>query len=398
MEKKTVFIVIVIFFVMCSIKAEKCLCQWVQTNGPNGVEVYSIFINNSIIYAGTYNGIYKTTNNGNNWLTTSLTGFSTLCLNASGSNIYAGTTDGVYRSTNYGNNWSQFAFYMTVPVIAISGNYIFLGTNYKGIYRSTNSGNNWYQTSLNSNLVHAIVLNGSNYILAGTAGSGVYISTNAGNNWTQTQLNNKSVNSLALSGSYIFAGVDSTGVYYSTNNGSNWTQTSLNSCSVYSLLINSGIIFAGTSKGMYISKDNGTNWIQKNQGFGTTPKILSLLIAGNYVFSGTSSGKVYIRPFYEIIGINKISEEIPDKFSLMQNYPNPFNQSTIIKYKVKKEGNVCIKIYNALGIEVETIFNLNHKPGEYQTVFNAENMTSGIYFYKLEASDFKEIKKMILIK
>jgi hypothetical protein len=98
------------------------------------------------------------------------------------------------------------------------------------------------------------------------------------------------------------------------------------------------------------------------------------------------------------IGIHNISTEIPKEFKLEQNYPNPFNPVTNIKFDVAKSGPVQIKIYDLLGKEVSVVLNRELSPGRYVIDFNAENLSSGIYFYKLITQDFVSIKKMTLLK
>ena len=85
-------------------------------------------------------------------------------------------------------------------------------------------------------------------------------------------------------------------------------------------------------------------------------------------------------------------------FSLAQNYPNPFNPSTVIRYSVSSAQLVTLKIYDVLGREVKTLVNEEKPSGSYEIEFNASNFSSGIYFYQLTAGDFRETKKMILLR
>ncbi len=98
------------------------------------------------------------------------------------------------------------------------------------------------------------------------------------------------------------------------------------------------------------------------------------------------------------VGINQISTILPDKYNLYQNYPNPFNPTTNIKFDVIKNGNVKIIIYNTIGEEVETLLNEEVQPGSYKVDFNGDNLSSGIYYYKIVTNDFSDVKKMLLIK
>ncbi|MBK6504966.1 MAG: T9SS type A sorting domain-containing protein [Ignavibacteria bacterium] len=98
------------------------------------------------------------------------------------------------------------------------------------------------------------------------------------------------------------------------------------------------------------------------------------------------------------IGINQLSSLVPEKYNLFQNYPNPFNPSTNIKFDIVKLGAVKIVIYDALGRESEVLVNEVLSPGSYNADFNAANLPSGIYYYKIITADFSDVKKMLLIK
>lgn len=93
-----------------------------------------------------------------------------------------------------------------------------------------------------------------------------------------------------------------------------------------------------------------------------------------------------------------LNSEIPNEYSLSQNYPNPFNPSTKIKYSVPVNGRVSIKVFDILGKEVLTLVNEIRSTGNYETEFNGINLSSGIYFLKMEAGEFVDVKRMILIK
>ncbi len=92
------------------------------------------------------------------------------------------------------------------------------------------------------------------------------------------------------------------------------------------------------------------------------------------------------------------NESTPLSFKLEQNYPNPFNPVTKIAYSLPKSGLVTLRVYDILGKEVATLVNEVKSIGNYSVDFNASNFTSGVYFYKIEANGFSDIKKMMLIK
>jgi hypothetical protein len=102
------------------------------------------------------------------------------------------------------------------------------------------------------------------------------------------------------------------------------------------------------------------------------------------------------------VGINDPKELIKD-FQLNQNYPNPFNPSTNIKFLIFKNSFVSLKVYNLLGMEIATLVNEKLPAGTYETRFSVNSLTnkqltSGVYFYKIETNGFSETRQMILLK
>jgi hypothetical protein len=96
--------------------------------------------------------------------------------------------------------------------------------------------------------------------------------------------------------------------------------------------------------------------------------------------------------------IHEESLKIATEFKLFQNYPNPFNPICVIKYSVKNQQFVTLKIFNSLGEELKTLVSEEQPSGFYNVEFNASNLSSGIYFYKLTAGSYNEIKKMVVLK
>ncbi len=110
-----------------------------------------------------------------------------------------------------------------------------------------------------------------------------------------------------------------------------------------------------------------------------------------------NTGRVYL--YYNDSPISVESENYShNSFILSQNYPNPFNPSTIINYQIPVSGIVTINVYDVLGKEVAILVNEEKPSGSYEVEFDATHLVSGIYFYKLQAGDFIQTKKMILLK
>ncbi len=130
---------------------------------------------------------------------------------------------------------------------------------------------------------------------------------------------------------------------------------------------------------------------------------------GVYQMNRTSEKTVALalRQFYQPYSVNgglvsalrtSPFESKPGNFILEQNYPNPFNPSTIITYQMPGSGHVSIKVYNALGQEVATLVNEKKPAGRYQVEFNTTNLSSGIYFYEARSGEFRESKKLTLMR
>ncbi|MCK4297054.1 MAG: T9SS type A sorting domain-containing protein, partial [Candidatus Marinimicrobia bacterium] len=89
---------------------------------------------------------------------------------------------------------------------------------------------------------------------------------------------------------------------------------------------------------------------------------------------------------------------VANKYSLFHNYPNPFNPTTTIRYSLPNSGLVSIDVYNLVGQRVETLVNEKKSAGSHKVVWDGKDSPSGIYFYRIQAGDFSQTKKMVLMK
>jgi len=97
-------------------------------------------------------------------------------------------------------------------------------------------------------------------------------------------------------------------------------------------------------------------------------------------------------------GILQDGTEIPQSYALYQNYPNPFNPYTLIKFDLPKSSKVRVNIFNSLGENVATLVNETMSPGKYQYIWKPEYLATGLYFYVIQAENFRSVKKMLLVK
>ncbi len=121
---------------------------------------------------------------------------------------------------------------------------------------------------------------------------------------------------------------------------------------------------------------------------------------GPHLYCGTNGYGVWRRPVSSLLtefNESKTTELLSD-FYLAQNYPNPFNPTTTIQYSIPQRSNVTLKVYDVLGSEIATLVNEEKERGVYTVNFNASNMASGMYIYRITAGSFVETKKMILLR
>ncbi|MBK8553858.1 MAG: T9SS type A sorting domain-containing protein [Ignavibacteria bacterium] len=136
---------------------------------------------------------------------------------------------------------------------------------------------------------------------------------------------------------------------------------------------------------------NGTSTVSNNYSF--TDKNLT---SGSYNYR---LKQIDFNGNFEYFNLsNEVEVGTPTKFELSQNYPNPFNPSTKINFSLAKEGFVSVKVFDNVGRQVATLVNEFKNVGFYTVDFNAANLTSGVYFYRLEANGLTKVMKMSLIK
>lgn len=116
-------------------------------------------------------------------------------------------------------------------------------------------------------------------------------------------------------------------------------------------------------------------------------------------------GKIFLSTFRGVIiggdvyvGVDDEEQILPQSYQLHQNYPNPFNPATTIAFDVSRHSVVSITIYDVLGRAVQTLTDKEYQPGRYSVTFNAENLSSGIYYYQMKSETFTQTKKLMFIK
>lgn len=397
--------------------------QWVQASNGFTITPYyygnhPLAVTGSKIFAGNYDGVYLSTDNGLNWAPSSNgmdipVDVSSLVIN--GNSIFAGTARGVYLSTNLGLNWSLVNSGLTdlnITALAMIGNNIFAGTYNKTVFLSTNNGSNWVQVRngipYNLYSVRGFGVNGTTIFtsLSNSNEGGVYRSTDYGSNWVKVM--NNGAMAFGTNGGNVFLGSGDF-IYLSTDNGSNWSTLTvglpsfriLNAISFYENVIFLGYQYSDYPSplcgGVHFSTNNGSSWIEANDGLPST--VRALAISGNYIFAGCLENGIWRRPLNQLVSaVENEPSKLPACFSLDQNYPNPFNPTTTLNYSIPKEGSVKLSVYDVTGSKVATVVDEYKPTGNYSVRFNGTNLPSGVYLYRLESGNFTDAKKFILMK
>ena len=352
----------------------KILSSTSQTSSDNGLNwVYSDYdflptsfaINqiNGYIYATDGSamdfpaeGIYRSTNNGEDWEFIKINNFSWgayVYVSGTG-DIYAHSAYGIFKSSNNGSDWILFSNSGYYNLAVNNINYIY-GKRNGGLFRSTNNGQSWENILPLSNINGAVypAVNGDLY----SGGNGtLFKSTNNGDNWTQENITGPVSSIIENQSGRIFVSIYGSGIFY--NEGDSWTNINhnLDNVNVNTLCFNSaGQLLAGTTTGVY-------------------------------------------RTNASVIGISNFNQINPSQISLCQNYPNPFNPVTYLEFGISNLEFISLIVYDVLGNEVAVLVNEKKEPGNYKVEFDGSNLASGIYYYKLSASEFSETKKMMLLK
>jgi hypothetical protein len=414
---KRLFHFLFFIFLILLVEMNPLHAQWVKTSFPQSGWVNSFAVSGNNLFAGASGagnlggpgGLYRSTDNGSSW--SMLSSFDVFALAVSGTNLFVGTNSGVSLSANNGESWLQVSLGLTNPYVrsfAVSDTNLFAGS-LGGVFLSTNNGSSWMAVNngLPDTFISALAVSGSN-VFAGTKMpdcNGVFLSTNSGTSWIASGLAGHCVTAFARAGSKLFAasGSDYTlgdGVFLSTNNGATWIITSLTGVLNDLICVNSNLFAAVDAGSVFLSLNNGTTWTDIGAGVIFDP--VKLVVSGGYLLAAISPERgagIWHRPLSELItSVEKVSTDVPTHFSLDQNYPNPFNPTTTISFSLSTKSVASLKVFDALGREVSVLVSEELPPGTYSQQWNAADLASGVFFYRLQAGSFVETKKLVLLR
>jgi len=374
--------------------------------------------------------IWRTTNGGQTWaLQFHLDGYPRSIGFADSLNGWLGTlsgTDVLYTTSDGGDNWSLV---QNIPephplgicgISVVNDSVVYASGRYNGppiVIKTTNGGVNWISMDLSAYagaLVDCYFFSpDSGFVVGSSSGnynSGyalVLLTTDGGNTWTIQYAGNRlgelcwKIQFRTRTTGYVSIEKFSQGpTYYlkSTDGGITWGEQ-LFQTSAYDV---QGIGFISDSLGWlggwmgntYETSDAGASW--HLAGFGNIINRFRFLSDTLAYAVGRS---VYKYSITEVItNVKEQEAELPDNFILEQNYPNPFNPSTTISWQSPVGSWQTLKVYDLLGNEVATLVDEYRPAGSYMVEFDAAKLSSGVYFYALQAGNYTQTKKLILMK
>jgi hypothetical protein len=198
--------------------------------------------------------------------------------------------------------------------------------------------------------------------------------------------------------SKLYAG-SAAGLYISTDAGSSWSQPLWN-FNVTCIVIdptNENNVFVGTSSGVKASTDGGKTWTDINENLVIqSVESLDYDAVNKVLYAGTKYGGVFRR---SVGTANAVEQDVvPTRIELYQNYPNPFNPKTVIRFAVPEQSSYRLTVHNLLGEEVAVLLDATLPAGLHSVQFDAQDFSSGTYFYRLLGGASILTRKMTIIK
>lgn len=272
----------------------------------------------------------------------------------------------VSKTTDNGLSWTRYelanGYTYALAIDPLNTNVVFAGGN-PSLFKTTDGGESWFNSSTGlSGHVYAIAIDplNSNIVYTGT-GEGVFKSTNGGSSWT--------------------------------NYGC---------CDVNAILINpleTNTVYAGTDSGVYKSTNGGENWTIMNDGFDSN-RVTSLgIYPGNSLYAGTDGSSMYVWFFQQGVAEN----ETMSKANRVSIYPNPAIGQINISYQIANRQPISLAVYDVQGRKIKELINRKESVG-FHTVkwdgidIKGRQKSNNIYFISFVAGDYKEIRKIILLR
>jgi photosystem II stability/assembly factor-like uncharacterized protein len=406
---------------------------WLTQNSPTSRNLTSVFFTDSLTgWIGGDSGlVLHTTDKGKSWSSQNSNvnnsihslyflndqrGFALSYEFDNTPPAYFGTR--ILTTSNGGNTWIQSLFpdsnVFLSSIYFIDSLKGFTGGSNGIIFYTTNTGQTWMESVIDSGFAFGFPIidiefydneigfaSGGSFDIAGQ----MFKTTDGGLNWKSVIVGPEPVLDLHIVDSLniLCAGGDfeyGASIVSTTNSGTNWIYNELGVFGISNAIgyrtQNEIWVSMNLIDSFLLSTDGGYNWDLLPTPGST---ILSDMTFTDYR-NGWAVGKngVILKYNSSLINILNTGNFTPGNFTLYQNYPNPFNPVTNLGFGISKSGFVTLKVYDVLGNEVAVLVNENKAPGYYNIQFDGSNLSSGVYYYRLESKGFVQTKRMMLLK
>ncbi|MCZ6701513.1 MAG: YCF48-related protein [Ignavibacteria bacterium] len=335
--------------------------------------------------------------------------------------IVVGNSGTIVRKENINANWelrdSPTAETLWDVCYNKLNEYYYAVGNNGTIIKSTDDGISWFQlpafTTENLYVVECFITLDLIFVFGANVTG--FKSTDGGNTWNEMDLYGGLNNSLQSGGPDIYTSFflnPDTGyvfgefgtIFYTSDGGNLWqpgvVPDFVRINTAYFISPDSGMV-AGDNGKVRFTINGGATWVEDTSVTNlTSNNINQISIIDNSiaVIIGDSGTVIFAARDSSVLTSVENIDEIVTEYHLYQNYPNPFNPSTKIRFRIVERGYVNLIVFDLLGNEITTLVNEEKQTGEYEVEFNASNLPSGIYFYRLKSGGFSTTKKLVLIK
>ena len=330
------------------------------------------------------------------------------------------------KSTDGGITWSlDTAGITTLPVGGITTGIYYvdeLGGQYASVWPGTSSwflyskgaGSSWRVDTAGMGISPssgdgqlAVTGDGNGFVYCSNANTGMFRRPVSGGSWTHdtSGLGSALITRLCRGLNGEIYGSAYGGAYYRRSGGSwmklnpppavsiGFTSTiSVDGSGALLVAVRGG--FPSIGHGVYMTRDNGQSWTKVGL---DSASISSMVSFGDSTFVLTSGRGVYLINSPKITSV-QVSNQVPSAYRLFQNYPNPFNPVTTIRFGLAMRMNVNLTIYDILGRRVAVLVNERREAGAYEVKFDGSKLASGMYLYRLQAGNFVQTRKLLLLK
>jgi photosystem II stability/assembly factor-like uncharacterized protein len=375
--------------------------SWRQCNyGLGNTNIYFITSDNSntVFALAQEYGLFRTKNYGQSWDQLADGNAWGLATSPAG-DVYVGVSldinNEIWRTSDGGDHWDKKAWvrHWEIAGLTIGYNGTIYATEWNGeIYKSTDGGATWkrIRSSPGYGDVNALRVNSKGYLFLASQSGGIYRSTNDGGEWQLLSggLPTGRVTNIAIDPLGTIVITHERGIYRSVDDGDHWELLSnrLTNCDKIALNSNQEL-FVTQNGNFYRSTNGGVTWTYE----APIGYVLSMTVTpSGYVFVGTNMQGVYRT------ALPTATPPVTDQF--LSNYPNPFNSSTTLRFDLSNQSFVNLSIVNLLGQKIETIVDDVIPAGRYVYLWNARNLSSGIYVARIVTPGNVSSRKLMLLK